>query len=246
MSKPSSIIWSETFPGGAHWSGVMRRGTCLRITDIEGGANVPMLMANLEVISERYNMPDTLKAQKTAFLTVPNACFSDMGRVLCSVVGDTCGWHDTIGGISDAESVKEKYGESTYQKAHNDYFKNGYDSLMNELEKWDMDAKDMVSNINWFSKVQVQTDGAMTFVEGNSAAGSYVDLRFEMDTIVLLSTAQHPLDPNPNYAPKPIELTAWKAESVESDDACLRHRAENERAFYNTAIYYGEKPHDFS
>jgi len=246
MSDSNSIIWSEHLPGGAHWSGVIRRGTTLRITDIEGGANVPMLMNNIEVISERYNMPDTLKGQKTAFLTKPNVCYSDMGRVICSIVEDTCGWHDTIGGISNAESVTQKYGVKRYQEAHNDYFKNGYDSLVNELEKWDMSEKDLVPNVNWFSKIRVENDGSMTFVSGNSQAGSYIDLRFEMDTIVALSTAQHPLDPNEDYAPKPIQLEVVKSEPVSSDDACLRHKPQNERAFYNTAIYYGEKPHDFS
>ncbi|MDX1347669.1 MAG: urea carboxylase-associated family protein [Thiomicrorhabdus chilensis] len=246
MSDQKPIIWSEQLPGGAHWSGVMRRGSILRVKDLDGGANVSMLMFNLEVPSERYNMPDTLKGQKTAFLTQPNVCYSDMGRVMCSIVDDTCGWHDTIGGISDADMVKAKYGEADYQQAHNDYHKNGYDSLINELEKWGLDAKDLVPNVNLFSKIRVELDGDMTYVADNSQAGDYVDLRFEMDCIVVLATAQHPLDDSTEYAPQPIELTAMKAEPVQSDDACLRHKPENERAFYNTAIYYGEKPYDFS
>ncbi|MDG6777304.1 urea carboxylase-associated family protein [Thiomicrorhabdus sp. zzn3] len=246
MENSVSKIWSETIQAGAHWSGVIRRGTTLRVKDLQGGANVSMLMYNLEVPSERYNMPDTLKGQKTAFLTAPNVCYSDMGRVMCSIVEDTCGWHDTIGGISNAKLVEEKFGQASYQEVHNDYFKNGYDSLVNELEKWSLQAKDLVPNINWFSKIRVENDGAMTFVEGNSQAGDYVDLRFEMDCIVVLSTCQHPLDSASSYAPKPIELTVSKSAPMQSDDACLRHKPENERAFYNTAIYYGEKPYDFS
>lgn len=240
----NGIVWQENLPAGAHWSGVIRRGTVLRITDLQGKANVAMLINNLEVKNERYNMPDTLKAQKTAFLTTPNMCFSDMGRVMCSVIADTCGWHDTIGGLSNAKTLKAKYGEKDYQSAHNDYFKNGYDSLINELVKWGLNASDIVPNLNWFSKVRVEDDGTMTFIENNSAAGDYVDLRFEMDCIVSLSTAQHPMDTSPKYAPQPIELSVFKAEEVKFDDACRLHRAENQRAYYNTKIFYGENPDD--
>ncbi|KUJ75540.1 urea carboxylase [Thiomicrospira sp. XS5] len=243
-TRPGDFIWQEDLPGCGHWSGVIRRGTVLRLTDVEGGANVAMLINNLEVKNERYNMPDTLKAQKTAFLTRPNMCFSDMGRVMCSIIEDTCGWHDTIGGLSHAALVHKKYGDKSYQEAHNDYYKNGYDSLLNELGKWGLNASDIMPNINWFSKVRVEDDGQMTFVPNNAKAGDYVDLRFEMDSIVSLSTAQHPLDPNPEYAPKPIQLTVFKAQPVAQDDASRLHRAENERAYYNTKIYYGENPND--
>ncbi|WP_019556636.1 urea amidolyase associated protein UAAP1 [Thiomicrorhabdus arctica] len=239
---PTDFIWSERLPGGAHWSGVIRRGTVLRLTDLEGGCNVAMLLNNLEVKNERYNMPDTLKAQKTAFLTKPNMCFTDMGRVVCSIIEDSCGWHDTLGGLSNASMLQKKYGEKTYQEAQDDYYKNGYDSLINELGKWGLNASDMMPNINWFSKVRVENDGSMTFIAGNSKAGNYVDLRFEMDAIVCLSTAQHPLDPNPEYAPKPIEMRVVKAQPVKTDDASRLYRAENERAYYNTKIFYGENP----
>ncbi|KUJ72916.1 urea amidolyase associated protein UAAP1 [Thiomicrospira sp. WB1] len=243
-SSYNGFIWKETLPGGGHWSGVIRRGTVLRLTDLEGGTNVSMLINNLEVKNERYNMPDTLKAQKTAFLTVPNMCFSDMGRVMCSVIADSCGWHDTIGGLSNAAMVKRKYGEKGYQEAHNDYYKNAYDSLLNELEKWGLNESHIVPNLNWFSKVRVEDDGCMTFVENNAQAGDYVDLRFEMDCIVSLSTAQHPMDPNPVYAPKPIEMSVFKALPVAQDDPSRRHRGENERAYYNTKVFYGENPNE--
>lgn len=243
-SSYNGLIWNESLPGGAHWSGVIRRGTVLRLTDLTGGANVSMLINNLEVKNERYNMPDTLKAQKTAFLSNPNMCFSDMGRVMCSVIADTCGWHDTIGGISNARSIKNKYGEKNYQQVHNDYYKSGFDSLLNELEKWGLNESDLVPNVNWFSKVRVEEDGSMTFVEQNSSAGDCVDLRFEMDCIVCLSTAQHPMDTGSQYNPKPIEISVYKALKVSKDDACRRFRDENERAFYNTKVFYGENPND--
>lgn len=228
------VLWEELVPGGAHWSGVMRRGTTLRLTDTTGGANVSILFYNWEERGERYNMADTLKGQHTAFLTRGNVCYSDMGRVMCSITEDTCGWHDTIGGISNAAIVKAKYGEARYQEHRNAYHRNGYDSLINELGKYGLDRRDLTSNINLFSKVRVDDDGSMVFVEGNSQPGSFIDLRFEMPCLVVLSTCQHPLDPAPAYAPKDVQLTAWRSELPGADDECRNHCEQNQRAFINT------------
>src|SRR5262245_36474218 len=99
MTTPTSSsrsILEEPLPGGAMWSRVLQRHQVLRLTDVEGGANVSMLLYNRDHLLERYNMPDTLKAQHTAFLTTGNVLYSDMGRILCSIIADSCGWHDTI------------------------------------------------------------------------------------------------------------------------------------------------------
>lgn len=233
------MIFKERLVGGSHWSGVMRRGTTLRLTDLEGGANVAALFYNLEEKLERYNMADTLKGQHTAYLTLGHVCYSDMGRVLCSITDDSCGWHDTISGLSDAAMVRARYGELSYQSGHNDYYKNGYDSLINELGKYGMSRRDIVPNINFFSKVVVDGDGSMAFVEGNSRAGDYVDLRFEMDALVVFSTCQHPLDPSTIYSPRPVELAARLTGAAPAQDACRMSCPENERAFINTERFYG-------
>lgn len=230
----SLVLWREAVPGGAHWSGILRRGISLRVTDTAGGANVSMLFYNLENLLERYNMADTLKGQHTAHLTAGHVCYSDMGRVMCSITADTCGWHDTIGGVSDAALVKAKYGEARYQEHRNEYHRNGYDSLLNELGKYGLGKPDLVSNLNLFSKVRVEDDGTMAFVPGNSVAGDHIDLRFEMDALVVLSTCQHPMDPDPGYRPRDIELTAWRSGTAGPDDPCRLHCGENARAFINT------------
>ena len=95
----STTLWAETVPGGATWSHVLKRGTALRITDVEGGANVAAYFLNFEIPAERFNLPDTLKAQHTARLTKGHVLYSDMGRILCSITEDTVGWHDPLGGF---------------------------------------------------------------------------------------------------------------------------------------------------
>ena len=240
MTESGNTLWQAEVPAGSHWSGVLRRGVTLRLTDLEGGANVSALFYNQEEKLERYNMADTLKGQHTAFLTKGNACHSDMGRVLCSLTDDSCGWHDTISGLSTAAIIESKYGPSSYQEARNERFMNGYDSLINELGKYGLGRRDLVSNINFFSKVVVDEAGAMSFVTGNSQAGDHVDLRFEMDSLVVLSTAPHPLDPAPTYSPKPVGLSAIHTGPAPADDACRNACGENQRAFINTDRYYLE------
>jgi len=240
MSAPATDrpLWEEHLRGGAHWSGVVRRGTKLRLTDISGAANVAALFYNYEERLERYNMADTLKAQHTAFLTKGCVCYSDMGRILCSITEDTCGWHDTFCGVSNAAMVSARYGATRFQEKRNEYYKNGYDSLLNELGKYGLGKRDLVSNVNFFSKVTTDDAGDLRFHVGHSAPGSYVDLRFEMNTLVILSTCQHPLDPALEYAPRDVRVTAFATAAASDDDLCRRRCAENERGFRNTEMLY--------
>src|SRR5579871_1313555 len=125
----TGILFEETVQPGATWSHVWKRGTTIRLTDIQGGANVGALFYNFECPLERYNMPDTLKAQHIARLTRGYVLFSDMGRILCSVVEDTCGWHDTITGHATAATMRAKFGEGSYQKLRNDFYRNTRDNF---------------------------------------------------------------------------------------------------------------------
>ena len=149
---PAPPLWEDTLAPGAHWSGVLRRGTSLRITALEAGANVAAMLYNYESLLERYNMADTLKAQHMAFLTAGCVCYSDMGRILCSITADSCGWHDTICGLSDAAMVTSRYGSTRFQEQRNDYYKNGRDSMLNELGKYGLGKRDLIANINFFSR----------------------------------------------------------------------------------------------
>jgi len=234
----ADILYQELVQPGAAWSHVLKRGTTLRLTDLEGGANAGAVFYNFECPAERYNMPDTLKAQHIARLTKGYVLYSDMGRILCSIVEDTVGWHDPIGGCSNAALVRARYGESRYQDCRNDSYKNARDSFLIELSKWGLGPRDLAANVNFFSRVDVDSTGAMSFAEANSHPGAYVEIRSEMNTLVILNTCQHPLDPNPRYAPKPVQLAVLRSAPASPDDPCRLSRPENARGFTLTERYF--------
>lgn len=236
--EKEQLIWEETLPGGAHSSFQMRRGTALRLTDIEGGGNLSVLFYNAAEKLERYNMADTLKAQHTAHLSKGFVCYSDMGRVMVSIIDDRCGWHDTICGMSNATLVARKYGKADYQQHRNAMHRNARDSMIIELGKFGLGKRDIVPNVNFFSKVSADEVGDLHYQAGHTRAGDAVDLRFEMDTLVIVSASQHPLDPNTRYAPKPILMQAWRCPVPDSNDLCRNFRPENVRGFYNTEMLY--------
>lgn len=231
-------LFTEHLPGGGLWSWVLRRHTTLRLTDLEGGANVGLMAFNADVPLDRLNLPDTLKAQYTAKLTRGHVLMSDMGRALLSITADTCGWHDPLGGHGNAALVRAKYGERNYQTARNDWYRNAHDNFLVELGKHGLGARDLVANVNFFSRLDADDDGRLTFHAGNSKPGDTVDLRAEMNVLVVLNTCQHPLDPNPRYAPKPIKLTLLKTPPPNADDFCRNFRGENQRSFTLTERYF--------
>jgi uncharacterized protein len=232
-----SILFEEHLPGGGLWSWVLRRHSTLRLTDLEGGANVGFMAYNAKAPTDRLNLPDTLKAQYTARLSRGHVLMSDMGRAMLSITADTVGWHDPLGGHGNAALVRQKYGEKNYQVARNDWHRNAHDNFLIELGKHGLGKRDLVANVNFFSRVDVDADGRMTYRVGNSNAGDTVDLRSEMDVLIVLNTCQHPLDPGPAYAPKAVRLTVMGKKPPALDDFCRNFRAENERSFILTERY---------
>lgn len=236
--QDTCVLWEEVLPPGAMWSHVLKRGTALRLTDTEGGANAGAIFYNADNYVERYNMPDTLKAQHIARLTTGAVLFSDMGRILCSITHDSLGWHDPIGGCSNAALVTSKYGEARYQEHRNQCHRNGRDSFLIEIAKYGMNERDLMANVNFFSKVEVRDDGSLHFVPGHSSSGAFVELRAEMNTLVVLNTCQHPLDPSPAYSPKPVHLSIRSVPAPGPDDPCRLSRPENARGFTLTERYF--------
>jgi uncharacterized protein len=239
-ARKGGEIHRETLRGGSAWSRLLCRNQVLRLTDLSGTACVSALFYNAHDPLERYNMADTLKAQFTAFLTKGRVLFSDMGRVLASIVDDTCGWHDTLSGCGNAAALRGRFGEGSYQKLRNDFYRNARDNFIVELSKHGLGKRDIVANVNFFVAVVVDGEGKMAWRVGNSRPGAHVDIRFEMDTLVVLTNTPHPLDPAESYAPAAVDLSIRAGEPAGSDDACRLSRAENGRGFALTESYVRE------
>lgn len=234
--EPSRVLLSEDLRGGQMWSRVLNRGQVLRLQNVEGRATPAALFYNPHQPLERYNMPDTLKAQHIARLTTGYVLYSDMGRVLLSIVSDSCGWHDTITGHMTREQSEKKFGKGTYQELRNDFHRNTRDNFLIELGKHGLGLKDIVPNVNFFTKVVADDDGNLRW-QSDAKAGDTVDLRAEMDVLCVLSNTPHPMDPSEQYAPGPLRVVIWRADVVADDDECLHKRPENERGFALTEMY---------
>ncbi|MDR9469403.1 urea amidolyase associated protein UAAP1 [Marinospirillum sp.] len=233
-----SIEYTTEISPGGHWSLRMARGTCLRLTDRQGGANMGMLFYNPENLLERYNAPDTLKCQHTFRLTRGHCLYSDMGRIFASIIEDTTSGHDTVSGNTSAALTEKRWGQRNYQKDRNAWHQNGQDAFLVELEKYGLGLKDLASNLNLFSLVRTDEEGRMQLAQETWQPGAQVTLRFEMDTLVLLHTCPHPLDTRESYPARPVKLELGLAEPVREDDYNRNFRPENQRGFQNNALYY--------
>lgn len=231
MPDPSDLLYSEHLPGGGLWSAVIRRHRLLRLTDLEGGANVSLMAWNAAAPSDRMNLPDTLKAQYTAKLTRGHVLMSDMGRAMLSITEDSLGWHDPLGGCSSAADVAAKYGTRTYQEARNGWFRNARDNFLTEAGKQGLGPRDLMACVNFFSRLDAAADGKLTFRERHSPAGARVTLRAEMDVLVVLTSCPHPMDPRSEYQPAAVLLEILSGPPPADDDFCRTFRGENSRAF---------------
>ena len=222
----SLVLIEEVIPGGAYWSGIIKRGNTLRITDLEGSQGVSMLCYNADNPIERLNVADTAKIQFNAFLKKGMVLYTDMGRILFSITEDTSGYHDLLSGCSNAASNSKKYGDGDW--------KNSRDNFIKALTRRGLGKKDIMPNFNLFTRIAVKPDGAMEYVEGCEKPGSFIDLRAEMNVLVAISNCPHILHPSSNYDPKPIQIQVWKSPTPSPDDLCRTANPEVIRGFINT------------
>ena len=232
-----NIIFEKVINRGTKWSANIGKGKLLKFTALEDGANLSALFFNSKDLTEKYNMPDTLKSQHTAHLTVGNLLMSDNGRVLASITQDSLGWHDTICGYISKKQVEEKYGITTYQELRNDYLTNGEENFAKELVRNGLGLGDLTATFNMFSKVYVDENGDMHFVKDNCKKGDTITLRTEMDLLMIYSNTPNPLDDNEKYTSAKIKLEVMNSEGIEEDDLCVNYLPENKRAFLNTWEY---------
>ncbi len=206
-AEAGRVLEDRLVAPGDCWAKTMRKGAVLRIVDVEGKQAVDFLCYNAEDPSERYNAADTMKYAGTIFLTRGHGIYSDMGRPLFTIVEDTCGRHDTIGGCCSSDSNLLRYGvEDT---------PNCRDGFLRALAEFGLGKKDIVANLNFFMNVPVEPNGGMALAEGFSKPGDYVDLRAEMDVLAVISNCPQTRNPVNAYNPTPIRLIVWEPANSE-------------------------------
>jgi urea carboxylase-associated protein 1 len=187
-----------TVPAKAPWSAIVPKGKVLDIVDLGGNQAVDFLVYDAHDTSHRYSAPDTIAAQRNIFLTTGSVLRSNDHEPLMTVVADTCGRHDTIGGACSKESNTLRYGHHTrHQHAC-------VENFLAEGAQWGLGKRDMVSNVNWYMNVPVEPDGMLGIVDGISAPGLTVSLRAEIDALVLISNCPQINNPCNGFDPTPI------------------------------------------
>jgi len=192
------VIEDVVIPAEGTWTRVMAPGEVLRIVDLEGKQAVDFLCYNAKNPEERYNAADTMKYAKTIFLTKGHGIYSDMGNKLFTIVDDTCGRHDTIGGCCSAESNEFRYGVKGTPSCRGNFLK--------ALAPYGLGKKDIVANLNWFMNVPVEPDGTMGIVDGQSRPGDHVDLKAETDVLAVISNCPQTRNPCNGFNPTPIRV----------------------------------------
>lgn len=206
----TKAIRREIVPAGEPWMGRIRRGQVFRIVDLEGNQAVDTLFYSAGTLEERYSAVDTIRAQGSLYLTTGSRLLSNEGNTMLSIVADTCGRHDTLGGACSAESNTVRYA---IEKRH---MHSCRDNFLLALAKWgeqygkDFGKRDLASNINFFMNVPVTPEGKLTFADGVSGPGRYVEMRAEMDVTVLISNCPQLNNPCNAYNPTPVEVVVWE------------------------------------
>ncbi len=207
-SSLGTVLSDDTVQPGDPWSGVVAAGVVLRIVDVAGRQGVDFLCYNAENPEERYNAPNTVKAAGTITLETGVVLYSDYARALMTIVADTCGGHDTIGGCCSAPSNHMLYGVEGVPGCR--------ENFLAALAGHDLGWRDIVPNINFFCSVPVHEEGRLAesvFVEGRSKAGDYVDLRADMPVLVVISNCPQVNNPCNDGAPTPIRVVVHRPEA---------------------------------
>jgi urea carboxylase-associated protein 1 len=195
-----TVVHDQVVPARAPWSHLVAAGQTLRIIDLEGNQAVDFLCYLAADTAERYSAQDTVAAQGNIFLTTGTVLRSNRGRPLMTIVADTCGRHDTVGGACSCESNTVRYGHHT---------KHQHACVENFLlagAGHGLGKRDLVSNVNWFMNVPVEPDGSLGIVDGISAPGKHVDLRAELDVLVVVSNCPQVNNPCNGFDPTPVRL----------------------------------------
>lgn len=215
---PAMVVVDEICAAGEPWAKLVTQGQVFRIVDLEGNQAVDTLFFNAAHSVERYSATDTIRRQSMLYLTTGSRLYSNYGNIMLTIIADTCGQHDTLGGACAAESNTVRYAlEKFPMHSCRDNFLH---ALAHEpiCENLGMSKRDLPSNINFFMNVPVSEDGGLDFVDGVSAPGKYVEMRAEMDVVVLISNCPQLNNPCNDYNPTPIRLLVWDDPNDIADD----------------------------
>jgi len=202
---PAKAGYNFILPAGDGWMHEIKRGQTFRIVDLEGNQAVDTLFYSAHDLSNRYSAQDTIREQGSIYLTTGTKLISSEGNVLARIVADTCGRHDTLGGACAAESNQVRYALDKR------WMHSCRDTFMLQISRWGRGVTkcDITHNINFFMNVPVTAQGGLSFADGVSAGGRYVELVAEMDVICLISNCPQLNNPCNAYNPTPVQLLIW-------------------------------------
>lgn len=211
MIKESSLngddaSYREVVDAGDYWMQVIKQGQTIRILDLEGNQAADTLFYNANDPAERYSAMDTIREQGNVYLTAGTKLLSNEGNALLEITADTCGRHDTLGGACATESNTVRYA---LEKKCMHACRDSWMLAVAEHPEFEMTKRDITHNINFFMNVPVTAEGGLTFADGISDAGKYVELQAKMDVIVLISNCPQLNNPCNAYNPTPVEVIIW-------------------------------------
>ena len=204
--QPETAVYREIVPAGDYFIKTVNQGQIFRILDLEGNQAADTLFYNAADPTERYSAMDTIREQGNVYLTAGTKLISNENNVMLEIVADTCGRHDTLGGACATESNTVRYA---LEKKCMHACRDSWMLAVAENEEFGMSKRDITHNINFFMNVPITPTGGLTFEDGISAPGKYVELKACMDVIVLISNCPQLNNPCNGYNPTPIEVLIW-------------------------------------
>jgi urea carboxylase-associated protein 1 len=206
---PAEAMFRQVIPAGDYWIDTVKTGQILRIVDVEGNQAADTVFFNAADVAERYSAVDTLREQRNVYLSCGSKLLSTAGNLMAQIVADTVGRHDTLGGACAAESNTVRYA---LDKRTMHACRDSYLLAVAHHDRLGLGKRDISHNINFFMNVPVTADGGLTFADGLSGPGQYVELRAAMDIIVLISNCPQLNNPCNAYNPTPLEVLIWDSD----------------------------------
>lgn len=204
---PKDAAYRAVIPAGEPWIHEINKGQIFRIVDLVGNQAADTLFYNSHDYSDRYSAQDTIREQQNIYLTTGTRLMSTGGTVLLTIVADTCGRHDTLGGACATESNMVRYA---IEKRHMHACRQSFVKAALEWGRG-LSKRDITSNINFFMNVPVTPEGRLTFEDGISEPGKYVEMRAEADVLAIISNCPQLNNPCNAYDPTPVEVLIWEA-----------------------------------